>query len=71
MSIKRFVQVMFVYFGLLPDAAILAIGFILGYDGGPAAVLCAVFVIAERAIMRDLILLTRWAEKKWSARRGL
>ena len=36
-----------------------------------AAVLCAVFVIAERAIMRDLILLTRWAEKKWSARRGL
>ena len=42
MSIKRFVQVMFVYFGLLPDAAILAIGFILGYDGGPAAVLCAV-----------------------------
>lgn len=41
MSIKRFVQVLFVYFGLLPDAAILAVAFILGYDGGLAVLLCA------------------------------
>ena len=73
---RPFTKIHFAIFGLCAAGFILCDCFLyeifdMAEISVRAAVLCAVFVIAERAIMRDLILLTRWAEKKWSARRGL
>ena len=40
--VKQLVQILFIYFGLLPDIAIMAVGLIF-HHGAIAAVACAVF----------------------------
>jgi membrane protease YdiL (CAAX protease family) len=40
-TLKQMVQVMFIYFGLLPDAALIAVGMVMGW-AAPAAVAAAV-----------------------------
>ena len=40
LTVKQVVQIMFIYFGLLPDIAILAVGMVMGHTG-PAALFAA------------------------------
>ncbi len=52
-TVKQLVQIMFLYFGLLPDAAILVVGLLLNLTV-PAAIACAVFNFALGALFLAL-----------------